>query len=321
MSLCPRRGLVPLFIVLWLGLSAPAHAGGGIKDGAGLFKRETRDQADDAIEDIRRRTHKDLLIETVKKLSAEQLKDYRALKTEPERAEFFRALAEERAKRAGVDGVYVLLCRVPAVEEPQRGFFKFVPRTFTELLPPQVVGHAVVVTPPAADPYFPKEDRAALDAMLGGIRVKDRNQDQVLLDGVAFAGTKFENNARTLGAPPADTFRWTAVAWAAAALVGTWVAVGAVRGRVAARQGTPAPPAGVNEGLGALLGIAGGLWLCEAYQARGRSAAPPTPAAVPAAPPAVDEIPAEVPMHPDDLAAISRATEPWPPEDTEAANG
>src|SRR4051812_11803084 len=115
MSLGPRRGLLPLLLLGWLCLPATARAVGGGNDEVGLFSREARNRAEDAIEEIRHRTGKDLLIETVPKLPPEQLSQYRALKTEAERVRFFRALAEGRARLADVDGVCVLLCRVPAV--------------------------------------------------------------------------------------------------------------------------------------------------------------------------------------------------------------
>lgn len=324
MSLHPRRGLAPLFLLLWLGLPAAAHALGGVDDAADFFKRETRNKAGDAIEEIRRRTHKDVLIETVNKLPREKLKEYRALKTEAERDRFIRALAEERARRSDVDGVYVLLCSVPAVGEDQPGLFKFVPRAFTELIPPKVVGHAVVVSPSAKD-YFPEEDRAKLDGMFGELKAVDHKQDQVLLEAVKFAGDKLEANARALGAPPPDSFRWTDVLWGAAILAGAWAVLGVARARVAARQGAPGPAPGAGQGLTPLFGAAAGLWLFETYLTRRKEgASPPAPepaAAEPAPPPEPDAIPPGGPIHPDDLEAITRGTDLRAPEDTEAATG
>jgi hypothetical protein len=320
MSLSPRQGLLPLLLLLSLCLPAPARAASGVEDGAGLFKIATRDKAADAIDEIRRRTHKDLLIETINKLSADELKQYRELATAPGRAEFFRGLAAQRARKWDVNGVYVLLCRVPAVEEPHKGFFQFIPHKFTELFPPQVVGHAVVVRPESNEAYFPADARARLDSLFGGIRTADHNQDQVLLDAVRQAGDELEVNARALGAPPADTFHWGSVVWAAAALVGAWIALGVIRARTAARQGAPGPPPGADQELAALYGTAGALWLFAAYRARRQeAAAPPQPAAGPA--PDGEHVPDGPLMHPDDLAAIARGPAPLVPEDAEARAG
>jgi hypothetical protein len=307
--------LMPLALLFCLVPAAPAHAVGGVKDGAGVFGREARLKADEAIEEIRRRTHKDLLIETVKKLPQEKLTEYRALKSQAERSRFFRDLAESRARHWDVDGVCVLLCRVPA-EEPRRGPFDFLRRMTTDLvLTPQVVGQAVIVWPAANDAYFPEDDRRELEARFGKIGLPDHPADKVLLEAVKYAGDELEANARALGAPPINDFRWTDAVWAAAALAGAWAVLGALRARVAVRQGTPGPAPGASQAQAALYGTAAALWLFEAYRARrqGAAAAPAPPAAEP---PAGDGA-----MHPDDLAALSRETGPWAAEDAEAATG
>ncbi|HKI32997.1 MAG TPA: TPM domain-containing protein [Gemmataceae bacterium] len=319
MSLCPRWGLLPLLLLLWLGLPAAAHAAGGLEDGAGLFKPSTRDKATKAIEEIRRDTGKDLFIETVAKLPEQKLKEYLGLKTPAERARFFRAFAEQRAaQRPELDGVYVLLCGESAVEEPRGDISGWFRRTIATLRSPHVAGRAVVVWPASNDAYFPEGDRATLSAKFGKIDVFKGNQDPILLEAIEFTGKVLKRNARELQAPPANTFRWTDVLWAAAALVAAWVVLSIARARVAARQGTSGPVPGANVGLAPLFGAAGALWVFEAYRAARAEAAAP-PAAEPA--PAPDEIPAGGPMHPDDLEAIARGPEPWAHEDTEATSG
>jgi hypothetical protein len=324
MSLCPRQGLVPLLLLSWLCWPVAAHAGGGVKDAAALFKGATVRKADDAIEEIRRRTHKDLLIETVNKLPADKLKEYRTLQDGAQRAAFFDKLAQEQARRAEVDGVYVLLCRVPADEEPRRGLASFIPHGITAA-PPLVVGHTVIVWPEteANDRYFPKEDRDQLDALFGDIKAEGHNQEAQLLKAVDFAGKTLEANARALGAPPPDTFRWTAALWAAGVLVGAWAALGALRGRLAARQGTPGPAPGGGQGPTALLGATGGLWLYERYfagQPEEPPLAPEPVAAAPAPAPGAEGHP-ELPIHPDDLEAMTREAAVWSPEGAEAPTG
>jgi hypothetical protein len=314
MSLIPRRALPALFVVLWIGL--PARAGNGVVDDAHLFSRATREQAVDAIDEVRHRTGKEIFVQTISRLSGEELKQYRALKTDAEREQFFRRFAEQRARRCDVNGVYILLCRVPAVGEPRPGLFRSVHDILTGLLPPQAVGRAVVVLPASAEPYFPQEDQAELNAKLGEIRVIDRNQDAVLLKAVTFAGEKLEQHTRELGAPPPDTFHWTSIVWAAAAVAGAWGFVSVARGRVAARQGTPGPVPGASQPMAAQFGTAGALWLAQAYLARRAEAATPPAAEPPAPTPEPDDG-----LHPDDRAAIANGPKPWDHVDAEAGAG
>jgi hypothetical protein len=315
MSLPARRALVPLSLILCLGLPLPAGAAGGVEDGAGLFGRSARIKADDAIEEIRHRTHRDLFIETVQKLPEAKVAEYQALQTEPDRARFFRALAQERAEAAGVNGVYVLLCRVTAAEEPRRGVRRFLPRALAESFATQVVGHAVVVWPESNDVYFPEEARQHLDRLFGSLKLTDHNHDKVLLQAVDFAGAELVANVR--GAEAADTFHWTDAVLAAAVLLGAWAVLGALRARVAARQGTPGPVPGADQALAALFGVAGGLWLLEAYRARRQEQPQPAPVVQPAA--AATE--GGDAMHPDDLEALARGPGLWAAEDAEATTG
>jgi hypothetical protein len=316
MSLYPRWGLLALFVLFWLGLPAAARAEHGVADRAGLFKSSTCSEADELIDDIRRRVHKELLIETLSSnlLSAEEMTEY-GKKDAAGRRQFIRDLAAQRAARRQVNGVYVLICAEPHYEKPRggvSGFFQRIARDVKALAHPEIVGHAVVVWPESNDSYFPEDDRKQLNRILAGDTgsswATEKDRDKILLNAVKFADETLEANARALGAPPADTFHWTDALWAAAALVVAWIVLGLVRARLAVRQGTPGPVPGANTGLAALFGTAGVLWLFAAYQARGTEApAPPAQepeAAEPEPPP--EEIPMEGPMHPDDLDAIAR---------------
>jgi TPM domain len=317
MSLCPRRALPALFVLL--GACLPARAARGVEDDAHLFSHATREKASDAIEEVYRRTGKDVFILTVNRLSAEELRQYRSLKAGAERDQFFRRFAEQRARRADVNGVYVVLCRVPADDEPRPGLFRSLHDVLNGLLPPKAVGHAVVVAPASTEPYFPPEDQAELGTMLGEIRVVDRNQDAVLLKAVTLAGERLGQHARELGAPPPDTFRWTSVLWAAAAVAVAWGFVSVARARVAARQGTPGPVPGARQAMAAQFGTAGALWLVQACLARRTEAATP-PVPQPAPEPEPEGVPDDG-LHPDDRAAIAQGPSVWDHEDAEAGAG
>jgi hypothetical protein len=313
MSLSPRRVLPALSVLLWVSL--PARAAHGIEDDAHLFSHSARGQALDAIEEIYHRTGKDLFIQTVSRLSSEQLNEYRSLKTDAEREQFFRGLAEQRARRYHVNGVYVLLCRVPAAGEPRPGLFRSLHDVLNGLLPPQAVGRAVVVYPESAEKFFPPADQAELSAQLKEISVVKSNQEAVLLEAVNSVGAKLEQHAREFGAPPPDTFHWTDVLWAAGAVAVAWGFVSVARARVAVRQGTPGPVPGARQPMAAQFGTAGALWLVQACLARGtEAAAPPAPAPEPEATP-------DDGLHPDDRAAIASGAKPWDHADAEAGAG
>ena len=313
MSLSPWRALPALLLLLWTGL--PAHAAHGIEDDAHLFSQAAREKAADAIDEIYHRTGKDLFILTVNRLSSEELKQYRPLKSEDERQQFFRRVAEQHARRSNVNGIYVLLCRVPAAGKPRPGLFRSLHDILNGLLPPQVVGRAVVVSPDSAEPYFPPEDQAELSKMLREVRVGEHKQNEAILKAVTFAGERLEQHARELGAPPPDTFRWTSVLWAAAALAGVWGFVSVARARVAARQGTPGPVPGAQQAMAAQFGTAGMLWLVQAYFAPRPEAAPQ-----PDLPAETEAVPDDG-LHPDDRATLARAPRAWDHEEAEASAG
>jgi hypothetical protein len=309
MSLLRCYATLSLALAAFCSLPPAARAAGGVVDGANLFGRSARIRADDIIEDVRHRTHRDVLIETVRKLPQAKITEYQSLKTDSERASFLRTLATERAEAAGFNGVYVLLCRVTTTEEARHGLHRFLPRSLAESLAPHVFGHAVVVWPESNDDSFPEDARRHVDSVF----TSERNSDNALLQAADF--TRSELVANTRGAPPLDTFIWTDVLWAALILVAVWVALGVLRVRVAARQGTPGPVPGANQAFAALFGAAGGLWLLEAYRARRHESVNPAPTPEPAA--AASDVGGA--MHPDDLDAIARGSALW--HDAEATTG
>src|SRR5262245_65206016 len=106
------RRIVALAVLLAVPAGAPAQAY-GVRDGAGLFKPKTIEKANEQIEQIRARYHTDLLIETVKALSADQSKALRDRMDVAARNRFFAELAEKQAEAAGATGVYVWILKSP----------------------------------------------------------------------------------------------------------------------------------------------------------------------------------------------------------------
>jgi len=332
MSLAPRRILLSLCVLVAIGL--PARAEHGVYDEARLFSHEKAIDAGEKIDELRHATHKDLLIETItsakflSELSPEERKEYHDTKNRSERAQFFEAQARIRASRWQVNGVYVLLCAGSNDdEEPRRGAAYYYDKIFKEPLRRDVVGHAVIVWPPAGakdsnEKYFPPEAQKELDEKLAKVPARmntadkskdkkhDKTEDKVLEEIVADVSTVIKAK---VGNVEAETFRWTHVLWAALGLCGVWLVLGLVRGRVAARQGASGPVTGANDPFASLYGTAGLLALFEAW----RTPATPVEPAPPA--PEVDPLSAEGSLHPDDQDAMAQPPGPLPEEQSEAA--
>ena len=90
-----------------------------MRDGAGLFdKKDVVEQINAQIDEIHRRYGVDLLIETVSTTPADRATELKQLHT----TTFFAMWADERAVAAGVEGIYILICREPRhVEIVARG--------------------------------------------------------------------------------------------------------------------------------------------------------------------------------------------------------
>jgi uncharacterized membrane protein YgcG len=83
-----------------------------IKDEAGFFKADAVTAAQQKIKDIRRRFHKDVLIETFAEVPAERARGV-DLNDKEARAKLFADWVADRQKSAGVDGINVLICKTP----------------------------------------------------------------------------------------------------------------------------------------------------------------------------------------------------------------
>jgi uncharacterized membrane protein YgcG len=105
-------GLSTLAIVL-LAFARPAFAlSPEVRDGAGFFKPDTVEKADELIKNIKKKHKKDLLIETFSHVPAGDEKE--ASSSDPqEKNHFFTEWALRRARESQVNGIYVLICREP----------------------------------------------------------------------------------------------------------------------------------------------------------------------------------------------------------------
>jgi uncharacterized membrane protein YgcG len=103
-------GLPLLFLAL---AAAPALAVvPEVQDGAAFFKPETIAKANDALAEIGKKHHKDLLIETYATVPADKVEAVKAMDKEA-RGKFFQEWGNSRARRRMVNGIYVLISKDP----------------------------------------------------------------------------------------------------------------------------------------------------------------------------------------------------------------
>ena len=114
----PARFLVTVTVVA--GLSAVARAGEpaavGVVDNEGLFRSATVAQADELIRGLRRDYHFDVRIETATLPEAER-KGTGGLVLRHLQARHFAEIGRERADKADVNGLYVLICTAPVYNQ------------------------------------------------------------------------------------------------------------------------------------------------------------------------------------------------------------
>jgi uncharacterized protein len=116
MSRTPYRALAALAVFAgWLAAAAPVSAmavAPVIKDEGKFFSDEARGKADKQIREIHHEFGKDFLIETFAAVPADLAKDV-DLEDKEARSKLFEKWAQERAREADVNGIYVLICKKP----------------------------------------------------------------------------------------------------------------------------------------------------------------------------------------------------------------
>lgn len=83
-----------------------------VRDDGKFFSADAIKKANEGIKEIARRSGRDLLVETFASVPADQADKVKAMSSD-EKRQFFRHWAEERARDAVVNGVYVLVCKDP----------------------------------------------------------------------------------------------------------------------------------------------------------------------------------------------------------------
>ena len=103
------RPFLSLVACGWFGIACIVPASAQVKDAGGFFSADAVAKADAKIQEIDRQFNKSILVESVSEIP----NDLKPRYEEQGKAKFFSQWAAERAKEAGVKGVYVLLCKQP----------------------------------------------------------------------------------------------------------------------------------------------------------------------------------------------------------------
>jgi uncharacterized membrane protein YgcG len=108
---CWTPVLLAAVLAAWLVPAGPARAifPPAIKDDGKFFKPETLEKGNKKIREIYEKYKKDVVIETIPSLTADQ----EAKMKEEGREKFFAKLALDRARALGVNGIYIILCKKP----------------------------------------------------------------------------------------------------------------------------------------------------------------------------------------------------------------
>ncbi len=252
--------------VLLLGAVFAPAARAQVHDNAHLFQPQAVTRAEQRIEDMRKRFHKTLLLETIEAPPAERVKDIN-LGDARMRNAFFDDYVAERIKAEKLDGIYVLICMGPKVvrvavsPEDTRAVFternqKFLRNLVIDRIQPE------------------NPNQGEIQRFVNSLRKKRRNDDG-LLAAVDYVAGKLESNG------PVDASRFLIGLMIVAGVLVFWTLTVMVRSRL--RKWTPAE-AGVrleDEGgrsiavLGGGIGAVSGQWLFNRLTRRWRRPAAP----------------------------------------------
>jgi hypothetical protein len=137
-----------------------------IKDDGKFFKPDALEKANKKIKDIYEKYHKDVVVETLAPLTADQEKKLK----EEGKTKFFGSLALNRAKELGVHGIYIVFSKSPT-------------------------GLHVHMDPATQKQAFTARDRKVLiDKIIA--RFKEKEFDAGLLDGLEVIESALKANSK-----------------------------------------------------------------------------------------------------------------------------
>jgi len=230
-----------------------------IRDHAGLFLPEVVNKATEKIVRIREIYHLDVVLETVKELSAETIK---RLKQARYGNREFQTLTLERAHEAGVDGIFILISVVPKYENLQ-----------------------VVVRPKELEASFSARDCKRVRELLQAKLKKAPND--ALLDAVDEIQDLLSYNKPNEHEQASESISWKTIALIVGCVLMLWLVLALIRMKLAA--GDP-PEEGADSGpkdsflaglMGGMFGTTAGHWIHDNLFQRESAAATPTPSPAP----------------------------------------
>src|SRR5262249_6129619 len=89
-----------------------------VRDGGGFFKPETIKQANEILNEIKKRDHRDVVVETYATVPAGKDNE---VKDKESRERFFKSWAASRARDLDLNGILILICKNPGHLEIEVG--------------------------------------------------------------------------------------------------------------------------------------------------------------------------------------------------------
>jgi hypothetical protein len=253
-------------LIAALGLAGAGRAeekASPVRDEAGLFSPAAVAEVDKQIEEIRTKYHHGVRVETIKSLPVVERKWYKFLWNR-QLHQMMKQEAQQRAEKASLHGVFVLLCTDPKAEE--------------------------VIAWPSQGQFFTATNCVELQRKIAR-RLEDRQPDAALGDVVSYVRATLQHNL-------ADRQTQSDSAWFLAGALGVGVGLWALLGLVRRRMGAEGEPLELKPALLAgRFGSPAGFWVYDRLFLARRAAVPPVPP-----PPVVP--PAETPADEDAPVAL-----------------
>ena len=249
--------------VCWLLLPPPAGAAERvpIKDEAHAFSAAAVQKAEEGIQDIKRRYHRNLVIEFVPAVPGEgwwnKLKRWTLSRNPHNHPQFYKDWATEQARKAGPNSIFILICREPA---------------------PLKLEVAAGWETRKQEAFTPADADRLQERLLPLFREGD--YDRGLLDAVVGVRQALRDN-QAAQAAPLEPFPWSTVAAIILPILGFWVCVEfmSMFRENNPRQGFTQGPYGGGSFLAGLFATMNTYWFADLIGAR---RAVPLPTAEPA---------------------------------------
>jgi TPM domain len=230
---------------------ARAEATAEVRDGAKLFTPDTVAQVNKLLQALQRDFEQDILIETIKELSAEERKNFDAETKNSKKAQVFVNLTEKRAEKHNLHGVYILISEEPRYSQ-------------------------VVVRPTNNSALTSRNCNALRKEFARASSQKDR--DQVLEKIARELQEYFQYNLRT------DP--WLALVLLIGGLLAVWILALVIHARRKEAEEGEQPLGTTTKGkvlpgvLGGMFGSVAGHWLYDQSLQQVDETAPPSPGSV-----------------------------------------